>query len=256
VNVEVFYELFRGLSHQGPGSEDCTLRALDAVGELAGSPRILDVGCGTGSQTLVLARRCGGNVVAVDIDPVSLDDVKRRAQSAGLGEQIETLACSMTELDFPDESFDLIWSEGAIYNMGFEKGLREWRRLLRPGCCVAVTELSWLTPDPPTVARDYWASSYPTMGSRDQNLAAVASAGYQPVECFVLPDTAWWEFYGPLEERIALLRDKYASAEDATGAMETLDAEQREIDVFRASAGSYSYVFYIARRPIDPTTER
>jgi ubiquinone/menaquinone biosynthesis C-methylase UbiE len=160
VNVEVFYELFRGLSHQGPGSEDCTLRALDAVGELAGSPRILDVGCGTGSQTLVLARRCGGNVVAVDIDPVSLDDVKRRAQSAGLGEQIETLACSMTELDFPDESFDLIWSEGAIYNLGFEAGLTLWRPLLPPGGHLAVSEASWLVPANRWISSKKWKKRF------------------------------------------------------------------------------------------------
>jgi SAM-dependent methyltransferase len=248
VNVEVFQQLFRGLSRQGPGSEECTLRALDVVGKLPSSPRVLDVGCGTGSQTLALARRCGGTVVAVDIDPVSLAEVERRADSAGLRENIETQACSMTQLDFPAESFDLIWSEGAIYNMGLEKGLREWRRLLRPGCCVAVTELSWLTSDPPRVARDFWSNSYPAMGSRDQNVDAVARAGYQPRECFALPDTAWWDYYGPLEERIARLRDKYAAAADATGALETLDSMQREIDVFRASAGSYSYVFYIACR--------
>jgi SAM-dependent methyltransferase len=246
VNLKVFYELFRGLSYRGPGSEECTRRALDAVGELPDDPRILDVGCGAGHQTLVLAGHCGGRVLAIDIDPNSLEELRLRAADANLTRHIETQVASMTELDFPDESFDLIWSEGAIYNMGFERGLSEWRRFLRPGGCIAVTELSWLSDDPPGVAREFWESEYPGMASREENTRSAERAKYQPVDSFALPDTAWSNYYGPLEERIALLRGKYASVEDAQA---TLDSMQREIDVFRASEGSYSYVFYVARRP-------
>ena len=249
MNLEVFDELFRGLAQQGPGSDECTLQALDAIGELAKNPRILDVGCGTGRQTLVLARRCGGDVLAVDTDPESLAELSRRALNANLAQHVETQVASMTELEFPEESFDLIWSEGAIYIMGFPQGLSEWRRFLRPGCCIALTELSWLTPDPPAIARDFWSVEYPGMASREQNIRAIARANYQPVESFALPEAAWSGYYGPLEERVAQLREKYASADNAPGALETLDAMQREIDVFRASQGSYSYVFYVARRP-------
>ena len=249
MNLEVFDELFRGLAQQGPGSDVCTLQALDAIGELPKNPRILDVGCGTGRQTLVLARRCGGDVMAVDTDRESLAGLSRRALNASLGQHIKTQVASMTELEFADESFDLIWSEGAIYIMGFEKGLSAWRHLLRPGCCIALTELSWLTPDPPRIARDFWNVEYPDMASREQNIRAITRANYQPMESFVLPEAAWWDYYGPLEERVARLRDQYASAYAAPGALATLDEMQREIDVFRASEGSYSYVFYLARRP-------
>lgn len=250
MTLEIFDELFRGLAQQGPGSEECTLRALDVVGKLPEHPRILDVGCGTGHQTLVLARRCGGSVVAVDIDPESLVEVKRRASNASLEQHIETQLASMTELDFPEESFDLIWSEGAIYNMGLARGLAEWKRFLRPGGCVALTELSWLSDSPPRIAREFWQQEYPEMASRQQNCDTIEHSDYQLVESFALPESAWWSYYRPLEVRVAELRKKYAASEHAAAAAETLDEMQQEIDVLRASENSYSYVFYVARRPL------
>ena len=251
MNIDVLFEVFRGLPQQGPGNEQCTLQALERIGELPASPRILDVGCATGRQTLVLAHHCGGAVVAVDVDPHSLDELERSAASAGLSHHIATQRTPMSKLEFPNRHFDLIWSEGAIYLMGFEQGITAWKRFLAEGGHIAVTELSWLTDDRPAVASDFWQSNYPAMKSRAENLRAVERAGYQAIQSFVLPEEAWQGYYGPLEDRVALLRKKYGRAKghDNPGALSTLDSIQDEIDVFRASQGSYSYVFYIARRP-------
>ena len=255
MNIEVMIEIFRGLPQQGPGNEECTLRALELVGELPDDPRILDVGCGTGRQTLLLARHCGGQVLAVDLDRHSLNEVERLAAQAGLAEHVATQRVSMNELEFPDQHFGLIWSEGAIYHAGFEKGLTAWRRFLAAGRHIAVTELSWLTDDPPAIAADFWHTNYPGMASRDENLRAAERAGYESIDSFVLPESAWQDFYGPLEERIAQLRNKYSdrysdtASDEAQSALATLDQVQEEIDVFHAREGSYSYVFYIARRP-------
>lgn len=256
MNIDVMLEVFRGLSQQGPGNEECTLKALERIAGLPANPRILDVGCGTGRQTLLLARHCGGQVVAVDLDPRSLVELERLAASAGLTPHIATQRTAMSELEFPDRHFDLIWSEGAIYHMGFEQGLAAWKRFLAPAGHIAVTELSWLTDDPPSIAADFWRSNYPDMKSRAENLRAAERAGYTSIESFVLLEAAWQAYYGPLEERIALLRKQYgraqsgrAQSDETPGATSTLDQIQEEIDVFRASQGSYSYVFYIARRP-------
>src|SRR5262249_11799155 len=87
----------------------------------------------------------------------SASGVSRRARSAGRtrwtdGSDYHGQRASMSALDFPDASFDLIWSEGAIYVMGFAEGLRAWKRLLKPHGAIAVTELSWLGPDIPEEA--------------------------------------------------------------------------------------------------------
>ena len=62
-----FLTLFDGLTQQGPGSEASTKKALSLLPTLPPNPRILDVGCGPGRQTITLAKETGGKVVAVDV---------------------------------------------------------------------------------------------------------------------------------------------------------------------------------------------
>src|SRR5262249_4216119 len=100
-------------------------------------------------QTLVLARETAGHVTGVDQHQPFLDELNRRAAREGLAERIATVNASMSALDFPDADFDLIWSEGAIYVMGFAEGLRAWKRLLKRDGVIAVTEISWLGVDMP-----------------------------------------------------------------------------------------------------------
>ena len=175
--IQVFWRLHEGLPQQGPGSDESTRRALALVPELPVAPKVLDLGCGPGRQTLVLARETGGHVTAVDQMPPFLAQLDERARAAQLSERIETVALSMADLPYADQSFDLLWSEGAIYNIGFGAGLRAWRRLLRPGCAVAVSEVSWLTEAPPASIRRFWEAHYPGMQSHEQNASGVARWG-------------------------------------------------------------------------------
>jgi ubiquinone/menaquinone biosynthesis C-methylase UbiE len=243
MNVTVFLELHQGLLQQGPGSDASTARALAMVPHLPARPQILDLGCGPGRQTLVLAQQSGGTVVAVDLFPPFLEQLQTRAAAAGLADRVHPIHQSMDTLDFPAGSFDLIWSEGAIYNIGFLNGLRLWKRVLKPGGTLAVTELSWLTPDPPRDVATFWATAYPEMSSRQENLQKITEAGYTLVGDFTLPESDWWEgYYHQLEPRIDKLRAVYHRDPEAC---ETLDEAQREIEVFHHRDGSYGYVFYI-----------
>lgn len=242
---EVFEGLHRGLPQQGPGSDASTLRALSLVPELPSAPAIVDLGCGPGRQTLALARATGARVTAVDLAPGFLAELARRARTAGLGDRIATRCQSIDALDLPDASFDLAWSEGALYTVGFEKALRALRPLLRPGSSLAATELTWLVDDPPEAARAFWREAYPPMTSRRANRSAIESSGYEMLADFALPESDWWDgYYLPLEARIEKLRAR-ATGEDARAA---LDSARREIDLFRACPGAYGYVFYVARR--------
>ena len=244
---DLFRELTEGLSRQGPGSSEATLRALRMVDGLSPRPRILDVGCGPGAQTIDLARAIGGEIVALDLSGLFLGELVVRARAAGVADRITTVRGSMSAMDFGDAEFDLIWSEGAIYIMGFGNGLSGWRRFLKPGGSIVVSELSWLTPDPPEAAREYWARNYPGMHSLEENRQIAAQAGYEQLRTFTLPTGDWWRnYYGPDEARLLEVRARH---QGDSGTVAILDEIRREYDLFRAHSDAYGYVFYVMRKP-------
>ena len=244
MDIDVFSEIYYGVPQQGPGTDEDTGRALERLvpDSLGPEARILDVGCGLGRQTLVLARRTNAPIIAVDLEEPALDGLRERAAEAGLAGRIETSAQSMDALDFSAGSFDLIWSEGAIYIVGFSKGLELWRPLLKPGGHLAVTEISWLTPNPPAEALAFWDEDYPAMTGIDANLASAVAAGYAVKDHFTLGPDAWEQYYGPLDARISMIRQKY---ENDPAAQQECDAAHHEIDIYRRFGDSYSYVFYL-----------
>ena len=241
----VFWKLHDGLRKQGPGSDASTARALAGVGTLPREPRILDLGCGTGRQSLTLARLTGGHVTAVDVWAPSLATLREGAAMAGLTDRIACEQQSMDALELGARVFDLVWCESAVYAVGFDAALRAWRPLLASDGALALSELAWLTPDAPAHARRFWALGYAAMRSHEQNLRAISDAGYAPLDCFTLPDADWEDdYYVELERRIPALRAQHAEPE----ARAVLDAAEQEIAVFREREGSFGYVFYAMRR--------
>jgi serine/threonine-protein kinase HipA len=247
---DAFARLHEGLAQQGPGSDRSTARALGLVRDLPPRPEILDLGAGPGRQTLALARQTQGRVTAVDVDAGFLGALRRRAASEGLGARVRTLTASMDGLDLAPGTFDLVWSEGAAYQIGFDRALALWRPWLRVGGGLAVTELAWLAAEPPADARRFWEGAYPAMRSRAANRAAIERAGFELAGDFALPASDWWEgYYAELEPRIAPLRARFAASPEAQA---VLDAAAEEIDLFRRSDGAYGYVFYVATRSERP----
>jgi cyclopropane fatty-acyl-phospholipid synthase-like methyltransferase len=203
-----FYEIFdASLLRLGPGDDAATLKALNQC--LALRPirkaklRILDIGCGTGAQTLQLARHIDGSILAVDNHQPFLDELQRRAQVAGVSQKIQVCLKDMRDLKPEDGPFDLIWSEGALFILGFKEGLAACYPMLPPGGLLAVSELCWLRPDPPSECREYFAKMYPPMTDIDANLTVIRNDGYRLIDYFSLPESAWWDsYYLPLEERL------------------------------------------------------
>lgn len=241
--MDVFFAIHQGLPQEAPGSEGSTMRALSLVPSLPARPKILDVGCGPGRQTLILARETGGEITAVDNHQPYLDELQTRAQNQGLDDRIRTECRSMDDMRFDDASFDLIWAEGSIYIIGFQSGLASWRRLLRPEGSMAVTEVSWLVDSPPEEVTSFFAEAYPAMQTVAGNTEMILESGYSLVDMFTLPESAWWDgYYGPMEKRIAELREKYSGD---TAALEALAEEEKEIDLYRRYSDTYGYVFYV-----------
>jgi len=239
---DVFWKLHGGLAKQGPGSDASTARALGLVGALPPEPRILDLGCGTGRQSLTLARLTGGHVTAVDLWGPSLANLRERARAVGLAERIETVQQSMTALDLGGRSFDLVWCESAVYSVGFDAALRAWRPFLAPGGTLALSELTWLAPRPPERALRFWATAHPGMRAHEANLRALEATGYALAGSFTLPDADWEDgYYAELARRIPALRAQHPERE----ARAVLDGTEEEIAVFREREGSFGYVFYV-----------
>lgn len=242
----IFFELFESLPRQGPGNRACAARALALCHGLPPSPAVIDLGCGAGGQTLHLAELTSGTIVAVDSHAPSIERLRATVASRGLAERIRPVVGDMAEPGLPPASFDLVWSEGALYNIGIESALRVCRGLLRPGGCLAFTDAVWRRENPPPEVKAIFEDDYPAMGRVPDVLAAIERCGFSLVGHFTLPDEAWWDdFYTPMELRIAELRGKY---EDDAEAMAVLDQLAQEPEMHRRYADYYAYEFFVARR--------
>ena len=245
VTNDIFFEIHQGLPREGPGRNKYTRRAFRMLPRLD-KPRILDVGCGPGGPTLELAKLSQGKVMGIDVHQPYLDELTRKIERAGLSEHVKAVKCSMFEMDFPNESFDIIWAEGSIFIIGFERGLKEWRRFIKPHGYLVLHHMTWLGPHPPREIYTYWKEIYPAIKTVRENLEQIPGCGYDLIGHFTLPEDAWWiEYYGPLEMRIRELRTKYV---DAPEAIRALDEEQREIDMFKKYHTWYGSVFFVMQK--------
>lgn len=165
----------------------------------------------------------------------------------GLTGRVRAIVADMAHPGLAAESFDLAWSEGALYSIGLPRALDVCRELLRPGGYLAFTDAVWRKADPPGAVKAGFDLDYPTMGSLEDDLAAIRAAGFDLVGRFTLPDDAWWnDFYTPMETRIAELRLTYARDAEALAILDRLAAEP---ELHRRYAGWYAYEFFVARRP-------
>jgi SAM-dependent methyltransferase len=241
----VFFEIHSGLPRQGPGSRNSTRRAYSCLRGLPESPGILDAGCGPGAQTLELAALSGGEIFAVDNHRPFIEGLQAAVSQQGLEERVFPLVADMHRLPFEEERFDLIWAEGSIYIIGLERGLTEWRKYLKSPGFMAFSHVAWLRNDPPQELADFWQKAYPAIGTREDNARLIASAGYQLLDSFVLPESDWWDpYYRPIEKKLPSLKARYR---DDPEALSVLQAEETEIDLYRRYSAWYGYVFYITR---------
>jgi len=239
--VAALIELHRGLDRQGPGDASVALDLLQSLPGLPARPRIADLGCGSGAGALLLAAHFRSEVKAVDSAAAFIADLEARAKRAGLEHLITPILADMGRLEWPAASVDLLWSEGAAYNLGFERALCLWRPLLAESGIAVVSELSWFADAAPEAARAFWQAAYPGMGSEAENIRRAVRAGFEVLATRRLPARAWWaNYYDPLRERLGRLEDSPASPAVIR------DTEQ-EMALFEQFSDFYGYTFYILR---------
>jgi SAM-dependent methyltransferase len=244
--LQLLVDLHKDGPRQGPGGYDETDLAI-ALSGLKGksSLEIADIGCGTGAATLVLARELDAHVTAVDLIPqflARLDDVAGRT---GVADRITTLSASMDALPFAEAAYDAIWSEGAIYNMGFAAGVEAWRKHLKPGGVLAVSELTWLTDSRPTELQAHWDREYPEVDTASRKMAILERLGFSPIGYFPLPEHCWLDnYYRPMQQRFRAYLGRHR---DSAAALAIVAAEEKEIALYERYKAFVSYGYYIGR---------
>jgi len=242
----IIFTLFEGLPRQGPGSTACTKQMFSCVPALPEHPLVLDVGCGSGMQTIDLARLSHNTrITAVDVHAPYLFDLRTRAASAGVAARINPVQASMDTLPFPVGSFDLLWAEGSIFIMGVEHGITAWKKFIRPGGYLAFTESVWFTDTPSTDVKRFWQENYPDIKDVQSIRTIAEKARYSWITSFPLPESAWWsDYYTPILARLPALEEKYRTHVEAQAILAVM---KQEISLYREHSREYGYQFILLK---------
>ena len=245
-DLTLLFELFEDTPRQGPGSVETTRRALRLLPDSLRVERVLDLGCGTGGSTIVLAEDTGAHLTGVDIYPPYLATLRARAEKRGLAERISTVVADMANAASLGAGFDLIWAEGSAYSIGFENALRRWRPLLRLAGCLVVTELVWFVAEPDERARAFCGGEYPDMRDEATRIDQARSARYELLGSFRLPADDWHAYYAGLEAPLC-------DAISRRGELEIYAATRLEREIYEACGDDYGYLCLVLQVPSEPT---
>lgn len=243
--LDLLLETHIGLERQGPGSPEAVEQALGFLKPLNQFSQIADLGCGTGGQTIHLAQYLSGTITGLDMFSDFIEKLNEDAKRMNLENRVTGIVGSMENLPFQKNSLDLIWSEGAIDNIGFEKGISHWHDFLKKGGFVAVTCPSWLTKERPAAVERFWSDAGSRLDCISDNIEIMLRCGYQFVASFTLPEQCWTEnYFIPREAATNRLLKKYAGNETVI----EYEAQNRyETELYSEYNQYYGYVFYIGR---------
>jgi len=245
--IELIIDLHKDSKRQGPGSKKDTLMALSFIDlPLQREVKLADIGCGSGGQTLTLAQNLSGHITAVDLFPEFLAELNEKSNKLGLEGKIKTLKASMDNLPFTKGEFDVIWSEGAIYIMGFSKGIQYWKQFLTDGGYLALSEITWTTNSRPREIEEFWIGEYPEIDAAANKIKILESNGFTLVGYFILSEDSWIEnYYKPLESQFEHFLKRH---ENTDLAKKVVRDYRSEIELHMKYKEYYSYGFYMAKK--------
>jgi len=244
--LDILIETHIGLARQGPGSPETTMRALSFLDSFDSTSKIADLGCGTGGQTMVLAKNLTGNIVGVDQIPEFISVFNENVVKLNLQERVNGIIGDITALPFEKDEFDLIWSEGVIDSIGFEKGLIHWKGFLKIGGYVAITCPSWLTDKRPAEVAKFWADAGSELYKIGDNIENMQKSGYSFIAAFALSDECWIDnYFSPRDAAERVFLEKHTGNQTVD---EYLEKSNYEVELYSKYKQHYGYVFYIGKK--------
>lgn len=244
--IDLIIETHVGLERQGPGSAETTIKALSFLENHDKISRILDLGCGSGGQTITLAQNTFGNIIGVDQFAAFINILNDNAKKLSLQERVHGIVGSIEDLPFPKEEFDLIWSEGAIDNIGFENGLTHWNSFLKKNGYVVVTCPSWFCDEHPSEIEKFWAEAGSKLDTIGHNVSIMQKTGYNLVAAFTLPEKCWTDnYFNPRQAAEKALLEKYPGNKAVEAYIE---GDKYEVELYAKYKRYYGYVFYIGQK--------
>jgi len=198
-----------------------TRTAFNLVPEIE-SPRILDVGCGTGLPSLCLAELTNGSIIGVDTNIAALKLFRDKIKKAGLEDRCEALNQDIESLDFDPESFDIIWAEGSTAAIGFHKALRVLGRFLKADSFLVIHD----------DARGY-----------TEKLTIAEKSRFLVFGFFLISKEVWWdEYYKHLDQNLP------SATRVSPDTIYSLEALEDEILKFKQAYQEYASVFFILKK--------
>ncbi len=237
-----FYMAYKDLDRLSPGSTDTTLKVIDKIDiDDNGELNILDVGCGVGTSTILLANYFkNAEVEAIDLFKHYLDVLDEKISKNDLESRVFSYKMDMNDLDFANEDFDIVFAEASAEIIGFKRALKEWKRLLKPNGYIIISDVSWIQ-KPSSKSVKFWKNIYDDVDSIENKIRQIKNEGYEFSDYVIVPKEDWNSYYNKLEKNLNKLSgDK--SAKDFIGQI------KKEINHYRQNSDDYSYVFYIMRK--------
>lgn len=245
--LDLIVDLHKNSYRQGPGSDEETLKALDCLNLSKDEPiKIADLGCGAGRQTITLAQNCNAEIFAIDIFSDFLEKLNLNSRQLKQDGHIKTINVSMDDLPFENEELDVIWAEGAIYNIGFENGVKKWKKFIKKQGYLVVSEITWITNTRPKEIEDFWMREYPEISNASHKINILEQNGFSLMGYFNLKEESWNQnYYKPLEDDFEnfLVRNNNSPL-----AQKVLQDYKFEMELFKKYKDYYSYGFYIAKK--------